>query len=90
MPHSRQAKKRMKQNEADLAGIAKLDPGWLYAASEWLAARRLYEEYLAQYPNDGQAQMARDRIEVLRLQRLDHRLANGLDKADVHEHAGDR
>ena len=34
--------------------------------SQWKAARKLYEEYLQAYPSDGQAALAKARIEILK------------------------
>jgi TolA-binding protein len=34
--------------------------------SQWRQARKLYEEYAQQYPSDGQAELARQRIEILK------------------------
>jgi TolA-binding protein len=34
--------------------------------SQWRQARRLYEEYAQQYPSEGQAELARQRIEILK------------------------
>jgi len=35
--------------------------------SEWTSARRSYEDYLQKYPSDGQAQVAKTRMEVLKM-----------------------
>ncbi len=34
--------------------------------SQWRQARKLYEEYAQQYPTDGQAELARQRVEILK------------------------
>jgi TolA-binding protein len=34
--------------------------------SEWRQARKLYEEYIQQYPSEAQAELARQRIEILK------------------------
>ncbi|MEX2140622.1 MAG: tetratricopeptide repeat protein [Pirellulales bacterium] len=34
--------------------------------SQWRQARKLYKEYAQQYPSDGQAELARQRIEILK------------------------